>query len=316
MYLFPQQPFKLGLTTHKPDNTVGWKLFFWLMLLKVVASAYIIGFMRILQVSPYDYTHFIFSLISCTGLLGFAFYQPVFWRFFWRCFFYLYMFESIVYIAILPMLGIKHFGQPISINANLMLEVIWTILTLYAIFLYAYKKPFVWKEPTGDIKNNGNRHQIPGHEWVENSVEQTSSLKAVLWGAATDIGGTIVFSAFASFLYTIFLASQGYDQARIMEVFINLDTFTTFGLILTSVGLLISFYAGFVCAKKNLANSKRNTVILCAIMSIYCMASSWSQTDLLKSFALTVLTLVALYLGYRYAISKYAQHNNHTSPTP
>lgn len=133
----------LGSGDRKPTNNIWWKIFFWisavLMLLGVVTLPFIEG------VTILDYADVILSVIAVVGLFGFAFYRPIGKVVFWRYFFYIVLLESIAYTLLLPAIGYERFGEENAYDIWYAVEVVYALLFLCALNLYAYKRPIVWK---------------------------------------------------------------------------------------------------------------------------------------------------------------------------
>ena len=88
----------------KPVNTIWWKIFFWITALMTTLTVAIIPLLGGLNLL--DYLDLIIYLIALAGLYGFAFYKPIGQVLFWRYFFYILLFEAIIYSGILPFAGI------------------------------------------------------------------------------------------------------------------------------------------------------------------------------------------------------------------
>ena len=104
----------------------------------------VLGFMPLEILSFFDALDLMISIVGTVGLYGFAYYKPVGSVVFWRYFFYIVLFESLVYSLLLPMLGVEQYGQVVSLDENYLISLIYLGFYLVALNAYAYKRPFIW----------------------------------------------------------------------------------------------------------------------------------------------------------------------------
>jgi hypothetical protein len=126
----------------KPNNTIWWKIFFGISAFFILLTVIMLPFMA----STYmDYVDMIVSTIGVVGLFGFAFYKPIVNVVIWRYFFYIALVESIIYSGALVFMGIKRYGEPPSFDAIYAFEIVYVALYLAALYLYAYRRNYIWK---------------------------------------------------------------------------------------------------------------------------------------------------------------------------
>lgn len=93
-----------------------------------------------------------------------------------------------------------------------------------------------------------NRYQPPRANLNARNREPGSLLKAVVYGAVIDIGGTLVGSFVFAFVYVMLLGLQGHPAEVIEDAVMNFDRWSFFGISLTLMGLSMSAIGGFICA--------------------------------------------------------------------
>ncbi|MGR6874053.1 hypothetical protein ACU6U9_17480 [Pseudomonas sp. HK3] len=128
-------------------------------------------------------------------------------------------------------------------------------------------------------------------------IKEGSVTKGVIWGSIIDVVGTTIFGLIFGVAYATFQASQGVSEQEIIESLVQVDMFSIYNLIAISVGLLISFYAGYLCAKKSGEDVKKSTTILCLISCFFGIAVGATVYSLSELVVLSVLTIGAIILG-------------------
>ncbi len=132
-------------------------------------------------------------------------------------------------------------------------------------------------------------------------LKQGTTLKGVAWGTLTDIGGTIIFGIIAGVVSGLVLSSQGLSMDEISEIMINVDILSFWGISTIIIGLLISFYAGYVCAKRSGEKVISSTTILCLISSLFGLSAGIDTFSFIENTLLTILTIGAIVFGaYKY----------------
>lgn len=103
-----------------------------------------IGVSIMQNLTLFDYVDFLLSLIGTAGLWGFAYYKPVGKLVFWRYYFYVVLIESFVVTFLFPLLNIPVYGEITEFNSMFIVGCIYMAAILYAIYQYAYRRPFIW----------------------------------------------------------------------------------------------------------------------------------------------------------------------------
>ena len=125
-----------------PKNSIWWRAFFSFAAVLMTLGILAIPFMS--DLTLLDLIDFVASIIAFVGLFGFAYYKPIGSVVFWRYFFYFMLFESVVFIIVLPLIGATRYGQPTALDAIYLFEMIYAYVLLSALYFYAYRRPFVW----------------------------------------------------------------------------------------------------------------------------------------------------------------------------
>jgi hypothetical protein len=119
--------------------------------------------------------------------------------------------------------------------------------------------------------------------------------KAVAVGVFIDITGTLIMAFAASILYSIVLGVQGYTTEQIQSAFEEVKPFTAFHTIMTLLGMLVSAFAGYQCARS--ANRPDYlapgivALISCALGAAI-SAGAYSLRELVVLCALTVIAVL------------------------
>lgn len=99
------------------------------------------------QLSYFDVLDFGVSLVAVLGLYGFVYGVKIHKVVFWRYFFYVLLLESILFCLLLPLFGAERYGRSFQFNVFYLLELAYLAPMLYAVNMYAYKRPQLWRYP-------------------------------------------------------------------------------------------------------------------------------------------------------------------------
>lgn len=140
-----------------------------------------------------------------------------------------------------------------------------------------------------------NPYEPPRSNLQRRNTEPGSIPKAVAIGVAIDIGGTLIASFAIAIVYSIILGARGYDEEAIAAEFQQLGVWSAYGIVAGAIGLGISAFAGFHCAR--IAN--RSDYLAPGIMAmISCAfgaaisAGTHSHTTLIVLSALSVIAVL------------------------
>jgi hypothetical protein len=95
---------------------------------------------------------------------------------------------------------------------------------------------------------NQNRYEPPHAPLNPRSREPGSIPKAVVVGALVDIGGTMIGGLVIGICYSVVMGLQGHSSDEIQRALSSFDTWSTLGIILTLMGILMSGLGGYQCA--------------------------------------------------------------------
>ncbi len=147
---------------------------------------------------------------------------------------------------------------------------------------------------------NNSVYESPESNLYVEGDSTGSALKGVLYGVLIDIGGTTIFGALFLISYALILIGQGVSEGDVATKIENLDILSIPSLIGMFIGLLFSFLAGFICAKKSINNIYRNTSILSVISAGIGFAAGSGSYSVSENILLTVLTVATIFLGAYY----------------
>lgn len=146
---------------------------------------------------------------------------------------------------------------------------------------------------------NENPYQPPGSGFKQppRDREPGSTVKAVLLGAATDIGGSMVAWLVLGIVYALVLAAQGYSNDQITASFENIDPLSGFGLISSIAGLSMSVLGGYVCARVANVTSFLAVGILSAVSVTFGALMGGGEYEWPMLLALNLLSLAGIFFG-------------------
>lgn len=84
------------------------------------------------------------SIFATFGLFGVAYSKPLITVVFWRYFFYFGIIETFLYSIVLPIVGFNRYAKPLVFNGLYVFEIVYAVLLLYALHIYAYRKSSIW----------------------------------------------------------------------------------------------------------------------------------------------------------------------------
>ncbi len=121
----------------------------------------------------------------------------------------------------------------------------------------------------------------------------------IVCGLIIDIAGTFFIAFIASLVYGFILAARGLPVSELEASMTNIEPSSLFGIVLTSLGLFMSYVAGFYCAKISRARGYLYPGIMASISVVYGSIISWSTLELLMLVILNILGVTAVLLGAR-----------------
>lgn len=142
-----------------------------------------------------------------------------------------------------------------------------------------------------------NIYQAPSAK-IENKTESNGSIiKGALWGSLTDIVASTALGFVFGVVYMIILVSDGLSEEEIVNALSEFDLTSPFGLTATILGLSISFFAGYIGAKKSGGNILIVAGIICVSSNLFALAMSDGLYTVTENAILTMLTVAAILGG-------------------
>jgi len=139
--LEPQE--KIGSRRAAFRYTLLWKGYFAFSVYAVIVSSLYVP--TITSLTYVDVLDFAVSLVAVVGLYGFVYSVRIGKVVFWRYFFYLALLESLVFCLLIPLFGGSRYGREFHLEPAYPVELLYIGIMLYALNLYAYKRPALWK---------------------------------------------------------------------------------------------------------------------------------------------------------------------------
>ena len=121
----------------------------------------------------------------------------------------------------------------------------------------------------------------------------------IVSGIIIDFAGTFLIAIVASMIYGIILAGRGVPVSELEAAISNTGMTSLYGIILTTLGLLMSYVAGFYCAKISRAKNYLYPGIMASISVVLGSIISWSTTGILMLVILNASGVIAVLLGAR-----------------
>lgn len=151
-----------------------------------------------------------------------------------------------------------------------------------------------------------NPYQPPRARLEPRQREPGSISKAVVIGAAIDIGGTMLGGLVVGLFYSALLGMQGRSSAEIQQALTQFDVWSPLGILVIAIGLAMSVLGGYQCA----VIAHRTTYLAPGIMSLVSVTSSAllseGQSQLPELLLTSGLTVAAVLGGASLYIRKLA----------
>lgn len=124
-----------------------------------------------------------------------------------------------------------------------------------------------------------------------------SAVKGVIYGALIDILGSLLLGVLYGFGYAAILVKQDVPADEIIARLQAMDHWSLSAILFSALGVLISFYAGYICAKKSIVNIARNATILCVISCGFGLYLGYEIYSFWENIFFAILTSVAVFFG-------------------
>lgn len=135
-----------------------------------------------------------------------------------------------------------------------------------------------------------NVYEPPKAYDQQHSKPKGSFFRGLLWGIAIDIGGTACVWVVYVFLYAFYSAYNGVGEAEIVQELSHLDPYSSGAIVATLTGLVLSFFGGYICAKKSGSGAPNSVYALCAISSALCFYLGEGSYSIVESLLFAIIT--------------------------
>jgi hypothetical protein len=146
-----------------------------------------------------------------------------------------------------------------------------------------------------------NIYQTPKASLSMNKTKKGSPVKAVLIAAAVDIAGTTIAGIVLGVVYAAMLAANGVAPEEIAATLSNVSADSTLSLVGIALGLVVSLYAGYLCAK--IVNHREYGIVtILGIISVSFgnltgLLEDTPTYSMLQNILMSTLTFMCVYLG-------------------
>ncbi|MCW8195608.1 hypothetical protein F6455_12490 [Proteobacteria bacterium 005FR1] len=134
---------KVSERASTPRYIYAWKAYFVFSVYAAIVSSVYVPTIKAL--SYFDVLDFAVSLTAVVGIYGFVYSVRIGNVVLWRYFFYLALIESMVFCLFLPLFGAERYGREFQFDLYYLVELSYVGIMLYALNMYAYKRPKIWK---------------------------------------------------------------------------------------------------------------------------------------------------------------------------
>lgn len=142
-----------------------------------------------------------------------------------------------------------------------------------------------------------NPYEPPRSNLQRRDTEPGSIPKAVAIGVAIDIGGTLLASFAVALIYGGILGARGYDEEAIAAEFQQIEVWSAYGILAGAIGLSISAFAGFHCARIANRNDYLAPGIMAMISCAFGAAISAGAHSHMTLIVLSALSVIAVLTG-------------------
>lgn len=141
----------------------------------------------------------------------------------------------------------------------------------------------IYSPPQADLKISDDR---PGSAW-----------KAILIGAAIDIGGSVILGIVVAGVFGFTLGAQGHSPEEVERQLTDLSPWSTLGIIVTLLGTLISAFAGYQCAAIAKRHGYHAPAAMALISVAFGLALGRDNASVWEVAAMAAITIAAVLSG-------------------
>ncbi len=135
-----------------------------------------------------------------------------------------------------------------------------------------------------------------------------SPVKAIGIGILVDIIGSLIVGVIITIIYAIILANTGVSTEEIKNRLANVDPYSIFSMIGTTLGCFVSLFAGYLCAKTVNYSEYKFVAIMGLISATLGVAISGPYYSITENIILIILTFASVLLGARVHVNDKAKN--------
>jgi len=142
-----------------------------------------------------------------------------------------------------------------------------------------------------------NIYQPPKAHLTTAEPAKAAPIKAVFIASLVDIGGTLTISFIISISYIFIQNSNGISMEQAIQSLEQMDLYAPLSLLGLALGLAITIYAGYLCAKIAQRSVYRVVAVFCIIIMVFSIILTTPYYSVLEHILLNLLSLLSAYLG-------------------
>lgn len=142
-----------------------------------------------------------------------------------------------------------------------------------------------------------NIYQPPKADLTTAEPAKGSPIKAVFIATLVDIGGTLTISFIILMSYIFVQNSKGISTQQAMHYLEQMDLYAPVSLLGMALGLALTLYAGYLCAKIAQRSVYRVVAVFSIIIIMFSIMMTISYYSVLEHILLNLLALLSAYLG-------------------
>jgi len=142
-----------------------------------------------------------------------------------------------------------------------------------------------------------NIYQPPKAHLTTAEPAKAAPIKAVFIASLVDIGGTLTISFIISISYIFIQNSNGISMEQAIQSLEQMDLYAPLSLLGLALGLAITIYAGYLCAKIAQRSVYRVVAVFCIIIMVFGIILTTPYYSALEHILLNLLSLLSAYLG-------------------
>lgn len=147
------------------------------------------------------------------------------------------------------------------------------------------------------MSSTDNQYKTPESNLHVESEKKGSSVKAVVVAVCMDILGSVVIGIVVTLVFSMVWLSGGVTELELAEKISTAELLSPFGLTTILLGMLLSVFASFLCAKISRHNIVRDVSIACGISVLISVLTGMAAYGIMKNVILTLLNIASYFVG-------------------